>query len=96
MEYYIIACISFSIMYLINYGIEIVNTVMDVLDILDIDYKEEETTWTPLKYIIAMLISVTVFMPLFLYLILTTDKYLIIKDATAGILTNKFGLERDE
>ena len=96
MEYYIIACISFSMMYLINYGIEIINTVTDVLYMLDINYREEDTNWTPLGYAISMLITVATFMPLFLYLIVTTDKYAIIKNATAGILTNRFGLERDE
>lgn len=96
LEYYIIAAVSFAIMYTYNYGWVITESVINMLNMFDIDYLEEDCNWTPASYLINTFILSSIAMPVFLFVILFTDKYKIIKDCSGYILIKNFKLKRNQ
>jgi hypothetical protein len=94
LEYYIIAALSFAAMYTYNYGWEITKTVLDVLFMFDIDYRDSK--WHPWTYMVVSFIAATLAMPLFLIMIIFGDKYTLIKDASSHILEKRFGFKKDD
>lgn len=92
LEYYIIVALSFSLMYSISYGWEIVQTVLDVLYIFEMDYVKEDK-WNPGYYMTMVFTMSLIGMPLFLFLVLAQDKYETVKFAAAHILKKYYGFE---
>ena len=92
--YYIIAALSFALMYSISYGWEIIQTVLDVLNLFDMNYIDEDT-WNPWYYMTAVFIMSLIAMPLFLFLVLAQNKYETIKFASAHILQKYYGFEQE-
>lgn len=94
LSYYIIIAFSFAIMYSINYGWKIVQTVLDVVSMFDFTAAERRS-WNPWYYMSMLIMFSFVAMPMFLYLTLAQDKYETIKFASAHILQKYYGLERE-
>jgi hypothetical protein len=88
--YYFITALSFTIMYIWRYSYEVMQSVMQILNILDIDYLEYD--WSPISFMIASTIVSLVLMPLVLMSILMYSRLTVIKNMTAYILENSFGL----
>ena len=94
MEYYIIAVISFSIMYYIRYTLEIIPTVLDTLELLDIKY-QDCVGWSPITYSIASVFVTLVGFPFFLYIIIVSSRTRIVQESVRQILKGPFGLEEE-
>ena len=81
---YILIAISFSIMFTINYSLEVTKSVRDALIIMDIDKKD--FNWNPTIYLIASFIISIIFMPIVMPKIFISDKFKVIKFLTKKIL----------
>lgn len=92
--YYLIASISFMLMYTYRYGYEITLTVLDVLKELDIDYTEHN--WSPITHTFAVAILSLIAMPLFFMVMLSEHRYVTIKEASKLILNRRFDLKTKE
>ena len=93
--YYLIACVSFSIMFIIRYGYEIVETTLDVLDMFDIDYVQDGD-WTPWAYYTALFIINIIYMPKIWWIIISTPRYAVIKECTSEILIQHFDFKKEK
>lgn len=94
--YYLIAALSFSIMYTYSYGYEISKTVMGVLIICEIEPEDyiEDQGWGPNIYIGASFVMSFLVMPIYLYAMLSTNKWVFVSDRACEILEKSYGLEK--
>lgn len=97
-EYYIIAAMSFALMYTYSYGLEISKTVVDVLNLFDMSYKDHyvDKGWNPNMYIFWSFIVALIAMPLVLLIVLFENKYKTVKEASGSILKDSYGFEEDK
>ena len=96
-EYYLIAALSFAIMYAYSYGCEISNTVLDLLYMFDMDYRDyPEAKWSPKAYILSSFVVSFLGAPFFLYIVLFQNKYVTVKAASGHILQDSFGLKKED
>ena len=94
LTYYIIAALSFSLMYTINYGWEVAQTVMEMLYMFDIDYMEAPD-WSPGSYVVSVFVMAFIFMPIFVPNIFQ-DKHNKIRDAASFILEKHYGFVKED
>ena len=91
--YYIIAALSFAIMYSINYSWEIAQTVIETLYIFDMDYTDSD--WNPYMYLAVGFMLTLVLMPMYIPAIFG-KRYERIKDASAYILVEEYGFIKED
>lgn len=91
MELYIIACISFAIMYHIRYTIDVLHIVKEVAMM-----HEAEGNFNPLIYSVVQFILSIFLMPAYLIMMFTLSKNKILHEASVGILTKHYDLEAKE
>ena len=91
--YYLIAALSFSIMYAINYNRDTIWSVQKVCDIFDIPMHDH---FSPITFYIVSLIFVFILFPAYLLAVLSENKYDIVKVQASAILKEHFGLSKDD
>lgn len=91
MEYYIIACISFAIMYYISYTRDVLFIVKNVAKLHD-----AEGDFNPVLYSIVSIVLTAIAMPIYLLMLLFTTKDKVLHYASSGILLKHYDLEVKE
>lgn len=91
MELYIIACVSFAIMYYVRYTVDIIAIVHEVAAM-----HEATGDFNPTLYSIVQFILNTLLMPLYLFMMIILPKKKILHEASIGILTKHYDLEAKE
>lgn len=88
--YYFIAAFSFTIMYTWRYSYEVMQSVVQTLVILDINYSEYK--WSPSAFMITSTVISFFLMPLVAVNIFSASRFEVIKAMTSSILVDSFGL----